>query len=257
VTDGTEAGTTLAADINPVRSAYPESIVELGGTLFFYADDGGSGEELWALASCGNGVASPGEQCDDGNLTSGDGCSAECRTEQTLPPPEGCTDERVCVEGSRLQVRGRTTLSVRLRVRDDSVLPPAPRNPLAPGLGGARLEVTNPATGETMQLPLPAEGWTPHTFRAGMGFRYQGSRVTGCARVDLMPGAIRARCRRPAPELTLDEPTQDQLTVKLHLGAELRYCAVFGGEVARDRGVDGARPGVFMARAAPAPASCE
>ena len=30
---------------------------------------------------CGNGVLSPAEQCDDGNTTSGDGCSATCRLE--------------------------------------------------------------------------------------------------------------------------------------------------------------------------------
>jgi ELWxxDGT repeat protein/cysteine-rich repeat protein len=259
VTDGTEVGTRLAADVNPVRSAYPESIVELGGTLFFYADDGGSGEELWAPAACGNGVASPGEQCDDGNLESGDGCSAECRAEQTEPPPpqEGCTAERVCVEGSRLHVRGRSTLGVRVWIRGEGIVPPAPRNPLAPGLGGAMLEVTNPVTGEAMHLSLPAEGWKPRTFRAGMGFRYEGNRLTGCARVDLMPGAIRARCRRPAAELTLDEPSQTQLVVKLHLGPETRYCAAFGGEVERDCGIRDARHGVFLARAAPAPTSCE
>jgi len=214
-------------------------------------------EELWALTACGDGVRSPGEQCDDGNTTSGDGCSAACRSEQPLPPPPGCSAERACVEGSRLQVRGRSTLGVRLRARGEAIVPPPPRSPLAPGLGGAMLEVTNPVTGERMQVSLPAEGWTPRTFRAGMGFRYEGNRLTGCARVDLMPGAIRARCRRPAAELMLDEPAQGRLLVTLHLGEATRYCASFGGEVERDRGVHGARHGVFFARAAPAPTTCE
>jgi cysteine-rich repeat protein len=31
--------------------------------------------------SCGNGVVETGEQCDDGNTTSGDGCSATCQLE--------------------------------------------------------------------------------------------------------------------------------------------------------------------------------
>jgi cysteine-rich repeat protein len=31
--------------------------------------------------TCGNGVLSPAEQCDDGNTTTGDGCSATCRRE--------------------------------------------------------------------------------------------------------------------------------------------------------------------------------
>src|SRR5690242_18073018 len=35
-------------------------------------------------ATCGNGQIDPGEQCDDGNTTSGDGCSATCQTEPTM-----------------------------------------------------------------------------------------------------------------------------------------------------------------------------
>ncbi len=38
-------------------------------------------------ATCGNGTMEGGEQCDDGNSTPGDGCSATCQTEQ---PPPGC-----------------------------------------------------------------------------------------------------------------------------------------------------------------------
>ena len=34
------------------------------------------------IDSCGNGMLSPAEQCDDGNTTSGDGCSATCRLER-------------------------------------------------------------------------------------------------------------------------------------------------------------------------------
>ena len=34
---------------------------------------------------CGNGVAEPGEQCDDGNLTDGDGCDSNCT-------PTGCSN---------------------------------------------------------------------------------------------------------------------------------------------------------------------
>jgi cysteine-rich repeat protein len=38
--------------------------------------DGGGGSCL-----CGNGVVDPGEQCDDGNNTCGDGCSEDCKLE--------------------------------------------------------------------------------------------------------------------------------------------------------------------------------
>jgi cysteine-rich repeat protein len=36
---------------------------------------------------CGNGVVETGEQCDDGNTTSGDGCSSTCTIETTCPTP--------------------------------------------------------------------------------------------------------------------------------------------------------------------------
>jgi cysteine-rich repeat protein len=36
---------------------------------------------LTPVGTCGNGVVEPGEQCDDGNTVSGDGCSATCQNE--------------------------------------------------------------------------------------------------------------------------------------------------------------------------------
>src|SRR5262249_58532624 len=51
--DGTEAGTVLVKDINP-GSAFgygygsrPYELTAVGGTLFFTADDGAHGRELW------------------------------------------------------------------------------------------------------------------------------------------------------------------------------------------------------------------
>jgi cysteine-rich repeat protein len=44
---------------------------------------------------CGNGLLQPGEQCDDGNTTGGDGCSAICAGEcgnHAIDPGEGCDD---------------------------------------------------------------------------------------------------------------------------------------------------------------------
>ncbi|MCK6551447.1 myxococcus cysteine-rich repeat containing protein [Myxococcota bacterium] len=38
------------------------------------------------IPRCGNGIVETGEECDDGNLTGGDGCSAVCTLE-----PHGCT----------------------------------------------------------------------------------------------------------------------------------------------------------------------
>src|SRR5262249_37939179 len=51
--DGTAAGTVLVKDINPgsaygfPSSSYPSSLTAVGGKVFFSADDGVSGRELW------------------------------------------------------------------------------------------------------------------------------------------------------------------------------------------------------------------
>jgi len=39
------------------------------------------------IAICGNGIVEPGEECDDGNNVSGDGCDASCKIEVAPPPP--------------------------------------------------------------------------------------------------------------------------------------------------------------------------
>lgn len=57
-------------------------------------------------AICGNGIVERGEQCDDGNTNSGDGCSAECRYEGRLPSAcanledgDACGGNSVCLDG--------------------------------------------------------------------------------------------------------------------------------------------------------------
>ncbi|MEK6840679.1 MAG: myxococcus cysteine-rich repeat containing protein [Nanoarchaeota archaeon] len=42
-----------------------------------------------AAAVCGNSIIETGEQCDDGNAVSGDGCSSTCQTEVVTPPGGG------------------------------------------------------------------------------------------------------------------------------------------------------------------------
>lgn len=46
-TTGTEADTTLVADINTAGSSYPYELTALGNTLFFAADNNVDGTELW------------------------------------------------------------------------------------------------------------------------------------------------------------------------------------------------------------------
>lgn len=49
-TDGTESGTVQVSDINLGRQgSFPDHLTTVGKTLFFSADDGTNGEDLWAL----------------------------------------------------------------------------------------------------------------------------------------------------------------------------------------------------------------
>jgi cysteine-rich repeat protein len=50
-----------------------------------------------ALVHCGDGILDSGEECDDGNTVDGDGCTRDCRQENTCgngikEPPEECDD---------------------------------------------------------------------------------------------------------------------------------------------------------------------
>jgi cysteine-rich repeat protein len=61
----------------------------------------GEGEAPAApVASCGDGVTGPGEQCDDGNRRSGDGCSSTCRTDAQLVEiePNDWAEDPGCVD---------------------------------------------------------------------------------------------------------------------------------------------------------------
>jgi len=66
-----------------MRTLYPlwPRLTVLLGCLSFTGC--GSHAPVAPTSECGNGVVEPGEQCDDGNTTDGDGCSATCQTETT------------------------------------------------------------------------------------------------------------------------------------------------------------------------------
>jgi cysteine-rich repeat protein len=72
------------SDANGVSGA---GVVSLGG-----GDIAGYGVdemimywEIQLAPSCGDGHVDPGEECDDGNTVSGDGCSATCQDENSIP----------------------------------------------------------------------------------------------------------------------------------------------------------------------------
>jgi cysteine-rich repeat protein len=82
----------------------------VGGWAAGGAETGGSvtGGRSSSLAStgggssttCGNGYVDYGEDCDDGNTLSGDGCSANCKLDDWNPCPSGpCIHVVVCADG--------------------------------------------------------------------------------------------------------------------------------------------------------------
>jgi cysteine-rich repeat protein len=74
----------------PSASVCPNGIVCPGGTQCAAA------QAVCITNNCGNGLTDPGEQCDDGNIIDGDGCSHGCTTEvcgnHNLDPGEICDD---------------------------------------------------------------------------------------------------------------------------------------------------------------------
>src|SRR5262249_60170096 len=54
------AAPALRPDLTPAGASYPHSVVNVDGALFFAADDGTSGTQLWTVRGCG----SAAEQCD-------------------------------------------------------------------------------------------------------------------------------------------------------------------------------------------------
>ncbi|HEY1817465.1 MAG TPA: DUF4215 domain-containing protein [Kofleriaceae bacterium] len=78
------------------------------GTPDFVGNDGGGpvvGTDAQGSIdgpACGDGVLEPGEQCDDGNATAGDGCSATCQIEKGWICPtagQACQREVYCGDG--------------------------------------------------------------------------------------------------------------------------------------------------------------
>ena len=89
VGDGSNAGTGGSGEGGNGEGGSGDS----GGT-----SGGGSGGEGPVVGSCGDGVAQVGEECDDGNDASDDGCSPACTLEEVCPAPP-CTPSSVCGDG--------------------------------------------------------------------------------------------------------------------------------------------------------------
>ena len=158
-----------------------------------------------------------------------------------------------------------------LRVRESSsgatlVLASTDPNLLAPAIGslgdptqhGALLEITDETAGTRASLPLPASGWraSGRARRGGPSYHYRDAAAAlgPCRDVILQSGTLlAARCAGGKPPISFDEAGARAVGIDLTLpGSRFRYCLRFAGTVSA-AGTSGRR---FMARHAPAPASC-
>ncbi|MDP2930379.1 MAG: DUF4215 domain-containing protein [bacterium] len=59
------------------------------------------------ITVCGNGIIESGEQCDDSNTVSGDGCSSTCQAEAVTPPPVSGGAGGTITETTKVILQGR------------------------------------------------------------------------------------------------------------------------------------------------------
>jgi cysteine-rich repeat protein len=85
--DGSETctlGTCAAGPLPSCDDGLPDTIDVCDPSL------GACVNEPPPLPVCGNGLREAGEECDDGNVTGGDGCEADCTAAACTPLPEEC-----------------------------------------------------------------------------------------------------------------------------------------------------------------------
>jgi hypothetical protein len=128
------------------------------------------------------------------------------------------------------------------------------------GGGGASLEVSSEASGQSLSIPLPCENWRAVGTLASPGYKYSDADLSeGPCKVVLIRAGkrVKARCLGRGPHALAYDlqfgQVQAPVKVRLTTGSSAHYCAELGGTLRRD-GSDGK---TFLAKGAPAPAGCE
>lgn len=144
---------------------------------------------------------------------------------------------------------------IKIQVKDPGFLPPGPVTGGDPTLTGATVVIRNPTSGENMSVSFPPINWKGSGKPPGVkGYTYK---VKGdpCS-LSMKVGAWQLACAGSSITYTLDEPSQGAIFVKLTLGTE-SSCVRFGGTVSKDLPNAGKKGGVFQAKNAPSPATCD
>jgi cysteine-rich repeat protein len=96
------AGSAMSADAsglnrlryrNPARPPVVQGSISPSPTLMVDPN-------LSACPLCGNRALDAGESCDDGNMTNGDGCNAECQNERCISQTPGYPTVALCEDGN-------------------------------------------------------------------------------------------------------------------------------------------------------------
>jgi cysteine-rich repeat protein len=199
--------------------------------------------------ACGDGVVDAGEECDDGNTTSDDGCSSDCRVETFGA-------NFVSLPGQVLQVKDPGGPGLR-RMKVASIA--ARIDPAAFGdlVGtGAVLQLFNDAgTGESACLTLAPSGWSVRGSGTSVTYKYRDARFASgpCNAASIKRGKVKIACRGDAHTFpfSLDEPQQRTLAIRFTSGS-IGYCLRFGGTTLMDAGTSLGGAGIFAARDAQA-----
>jgi hypothetical protein len=165
--------------------------------------------------------------------------------------------------GKRLVVTDSAANTSRRRLTlnavDRGLFTATPGSASDPTLVGDTLELSNPATSESVAISLPPRNWLGLGVPIGtLGYRCSDrAQAAGpCRRVEIRQDSrLLPSCDGSLLGFTLDEPSQGSLVVRLTTG-DLTTCTRFGGTVAHDTPVTGNTRGLFQAKNAPAVANC-
>jgi cysteine-rich repeat protein len=91
-------GCSSSCTIEPPPEICENSVDDDGDGLVDCADPDCENDPACSPPICGDGALDPGEECDDGNDTDGDGCSSSC----TIEPTETICDDRIDEDGDGL-----------------------------------------------------------------------------------------------------------------------------------------------------------